>query len=348
MNASADKLQVALLALPEATASTLYGMQDLFASAGRDWEHLINGRPGESKIRPFIVSADGREFDAFNGLRVRPHAAVRDGPPADVICLPDFFVMPGDDISGRYDAEVGWLKAQFAAGATLATSCTGALVLAEAGLLDGLEATTHWGYCEAMAARYPSVTVNPNRALIVTGEEGRIIMAGGGTSWLDLGLYLIARFVGVEEAMRTAKLHLIDWHDVGQQPFAVLTRARQADDAVIARCQEWSAEHYDERNPVAGMERLSGLAGRSFKRRFRQATGMSPMEYVHTLRLEESKQLLETTDLPIEAVANEVGYEDASFFSRLFRRKVGLTPAQYRRRFNTLRKALETGRSAGA
>lgn len=91
------------------------------------------------------------------------------------------------------------------------------------------------------------------------------------------------------------------------------------------------------------MERLSGLAERSFKRRFRQATGMSPMEYVHTLRLEETKQILETTDLPVEAVANEVGYEDASFFGRLFKRNVGLTPAQYRKRFKSLRTALEDG-----
>lgn len=91
------------------------------------------------------------------------------------------------------------------------------------------------------------------------------------------------------------------------------------------------------------MARLSGLAERSFKRRFKQATGMSPMEYVHTLRLEESKPLLETTELPIEAVANEVGYEDASFFGRLFRRQVSLTPAQYRKRFGVLRKALQGG-----
>ena len=88
------------------------------------------------------------------------------------------------------------------------------------------------------------------------------------------------------------------------------------------------------------MATLSGLAERSFKRRFARATGVAPLEYVHTLRLEESKHVLETTELPIDAVANQVGYEDASFFGRLFRRKVGLTPAQYRKRFRSLREAL--------
>jgi transcriptional regulator GlxA family with amidase domain len=189
--------------------------------------------------------------------------------------------------------------------------------------------------------------VRAQRALVVSGEGGRLVMAGGGTSWLDLALYLIARAAGVEAAMQVARVNLVDWHDIGQQPFARLARSRQVDDAVIARCQTWIAEHYDEPAPVAAMVRLSGLAERSFKRRFQQATGMPPLEYVHTLRLEEAKQMLESGDAPIEAIANEVGYEDAGFFSRLFRRGVGLTPAQYRKRFGALRRALQ-GPAAGS
>jgi transcriptional regulator GlxA family with amidase domain len=183
--------------------------------------------------------------------------------------------------------------------------------------------------------------VREQRALVVSGEGQRLVMAGGGTSWLDLALYLIARTVGIDTAMQVARINLIDWHHVGQQPFARLARSRQVEDAVIARCQTWIAEHYDEPAPVAAMVRISGLPERSFKRRFQQATAMSPLEYVHTLRLEEAKQLLESGEQPIEAVANEVGYEDAGFFSRLFRRKVNLTPAQYRRRFGAMRKALK-------
>jgi transcriptional regulator GlxA family with amidase domain len=143
--------------------------------------------------------------------------------------------------------------------------------------------------------------------------------------------------------MQVARLNLIDWHAIGQQPFARLARSRQVDDAVIARCQEWIADHYREPAPVAAMVRLSGLALRTFNRRFQGATGMSPLEYVHTLRLEEAKQMLEAGDAPVEAVAFEVGYEDAGFFSRLFRRKVNLTPMQYRRRFGAMRRAVEAG-----
>lgn len=139
--------------------------------------------------------------------------------------------------------------------------------------------------------------------------------------------------------LQVARVNLTDWHEIGQQPFARLARSRQVDDAAFARCQTWIADHYREPPPVAATVRLSGLAERSFKRRFQQATGMSPLEYVHTLRLEEAKQMLEAGDEPIEAIANEVGYEDAGFFSRLFRRSVNLTPAQYRQRFGSMRRA---------
>jgi len=237
--------------------------------------------------------------------------------------------------------EIAWLKECYAAGATIATACSGALLLAEAGLLDDQEATTHWAYCDVLRRRYPAVKVRAERALVIAGEGQRLVMAGGGTSWLDLALYLIARAVGVDAAMQVARLNLVDWHAIGQQPFARLARSRQVDDAVIARCQTWIAEHYHEPSPVTAMVRLSGLAERSFKRRFQHATGMSPLEYVHTLRLEEAKQMLEAGNEPIEAIANEVGYEDAGFFSRLFRRNVNLTPAQYRKRFGSMRKALQ-------
>ena len=151
---------------------------------------------------------------------------------------------------------------------------------------------------------------------------------------------------GLEVAMQTARINLIEWHEIGQQPFARLARSRQCEDAAIAHCQTWIAQHYAEPAPVAAMVRLSGMPERSFKRRFQQATGMSPLEYVHTLRLEEAKQMLETGDAPVEAIANEVGYEDAAFFSRLFRRQVALTPAQYRRRFGAMRRALQSAASA--
>ena len=339
--AGPKRLRIALLAVPESTASTLYGMYDVLESAGRDWTTLIEKGHGASALDVRIVSAKGRRFQVPNGLSIEPHGTLADCIRPDVIAIPDLMVMPDEDIAGRYAPEIAWIREAHAAGAVLATACTGALILAEAGLLDDQDVTTHWAYSDAMQRRYPRLRVHPNRSLVVSGDEHRLVLAGGGTSWHDLALYLIARLVDTEEAMRVARLQLLTWHHVGQLPFAAVARRQQSDDALIARCQEWIAQNYDRNSPVAAMARLSGLAERSFKRRFARATGMSPLEYVHTLRLEESKQMLETTDLPIEAVAGQAGYEDASFFSRLFRRRVGLTPAQYRKRFRSLRQVLD-------
>jgi len=334
---------VAILALPEVGVSTVYGMFDMFMSAGRDWGLITDGRPGDSLMLPRVVAASREPFVAGNGVLLHPDASFDEAGRPDLVCVPELLVPPGESLDGRFRAEIAFLRRCHDGGALLATACSGALLLAEAGLLDGCDATTHWAYCDIMARRYPRVRVHSQRALVITGAEQRLIMAGGGTSWLDLALYLIARLASVEAAMQVARLNLIDWHDIGQQPFARLARTRQSGDAVIARCQGWIAENYAQAQPVTQMVRLAGLAQRSFARRFQQATGMAPLEYVHTLRLEEAKHMLETGESPVEAVANEVGYEDAAFFSRLFRRKVGLTPVQYRRRFGNLRRSLAGG-----
>lgn len=334
-------LNVALLALPQVTGSTLHGMFDLFASAGRDWTFLTSGRVGASAILPYIVARARAPVDAFNGLTIIPHHGLEDGPPPDILCVSDFFIAPGESCAGMFAPEIAWIRQHYEAGAVVAAACSGALLLAEAGILDGHDATTHWGFCKAMAEAYPKVRVNCSRTLVVSGNEQRIIMGGGGTSWQDLALFLVARFIGIEQAVELAKVYLLDWHHSGSLPYASLITTKQGSDAQIAKCQEWLADNYKQAPPVAVMVEMSGLPERSFNRRFFHATGLSPLGYVQSLRLEEAKQMLETTALPVEAIAQEVGYGDASFFGQLFKRKIGVTPAQYRKRFSALRQALQ-------
>lgn len=339
----AGPVRAAILVLPDTTASVLYGLHDLFLSAGTDWGVLTQGRPGRRVMEPLLVGRELGPVRVCHGVRVDTEVTLADCPETPIVCVPEVNLPPGAPLAERYPQEIAWLAERYRSGATLAASCSGGMLLAEAGVLDGEEATTHWAWCDVMQARFPSIKVRPQRSLVVSGEGHRLIMAGGGTSWLDLALYLIARVAGAEVAMQVARVNLIDWHHIGQQPFARLARTRQVEDAVIGRCQVWVAEHYDEPNPVREMVRLSGLPERTFKRRFRQSTGMSPLEYVHTVRIEEAKQLLETTTAPIEEIAREVGYEDPAFFGRLFRRSVNLTAAQYRKRFGGLRASLSSG-----
>jgi len=340
MSSSPPLPVVAILVTQETAASVIYGMYDLFKCAGRDWPMVEGGSPGPALLDPVIVGANAGVVRVANEVPIEAQRRLDELEAPTAVCVPELLISPSGPLDGLYQAEVAWLRRCHARGALLATACSGAVLLGEAGLLDGEDATTHWAFCDMLQQRYPLARVRPQRAMVTAGEGQRLVMAGGGSSWMDLALYLIARLTSIEAAMQVARLNLIDWHHVGQQPFARMARARQVEDAVIGRCQAWVAEHYTHPAPVTAMTQVSGLAERSFQRRFKLATGMTAMEYTQTLRIEEAKHLLETTENPVEAVAEEVGYDDAAFFSRLFKRSVNLSPAQYRRRFGGMRAAL--------
>ena len=280
-----------------------------------------------------------------NGVTIVPRASFDTCPPPAVVCITDLLVAPGESLAGRFDPEVAWIRACHAQGATIASACSGAVLLARTGLLDGLEATSHWAYCEALAHDYPQTRWSPERTLVAAGEGQRLLMAGSGAAWHLLVLALISRFAGAEEAMRVARVNLLDGHLASPIAYASLVQRGRTDDPVIGQCQQWVAMNYSAEAPVTRMIALSGLAERTFKRRFSLATGMSPLEYVHKLRLEEAKQMLEAGDQSVDEVAAEVGYQDSSFFGRLFRRQVSMTPAQYRRRFGGLKRRLESART---
>jgi transcriptional regulator GlxA family with amidase domain len=346
MTRAHQPVTVALLAPPNVTASTLYGFYDALTSVRRDWQLLHGGAAAESPFRPLIVGRDRRAFDNDNGVRITPQARYDDCPQPDVACVTDLLVAPDAPLPDDYEAECAYLRSAHAAGATLASACSGAVLLARTGLLDVHEATSHWAYCDALARRHPRTRWQPDRALVVAGREQRIVMSGSGVAWHMLALALIARFSSPEDAMQVARINLLDSPTTSATAHASLTRGGRAADPLIARCQLWAASNYRGAAPVTQMVELSGLPERTFKRRFKQATGMTPLEYVHTLWLEEAKQMLEAGDDPVEAVALEVGYQDASFFGRLFRRRVSMTPAQYRRRVGRLGRQLR--RLAGA
>ncbi|MBK6614950.1 helix-turn-helix domain-containing protein [Ottowia sp.] len=339
-------IEVALLALPQSTAATLFGIYDILASVRRDWSLVHGEAPQASPFRPLIVSPDGQPLDATNGVRITPHRGFGDcGNPA-VVIVADLMVAP-DEAGEGFEASIEWLLECHRSGAMLASACSGAILLARTGLLDGREATSHWAYCDHLQRLHPRTRWHADRGLVATGPANRILMAGSGVSWHMLALALVARHAGPEEAMRVARINLMDLQAASPLAYASLTHGGHAADPAIERAQRWASQNYACTDaPVAEMARTSGMTERTFKRRFAAATGMAPLEYIHHVRLEEAKHLLESGDTAVEAIAFDVGYSDNSFFTRLFKRKVGMTPARYRQRFGTL--AREIAASAGA
>ena len=181
--------------------------------------------------------------------------------------------------------------------------------------------------------RHPDIRLRPDEALVVSGEGGRLVTSGASTAWHDLALYLVARFVGPASAQALARYQLMQWHREGQAAFHVFHPPTDHGDAVVLASQRWIDEHHGTSGPVEAMIRRSGLPASTFSRRFRAATGHSPIGYVQQIRIERAKRQLETTGDAVERVSWAVGYEDAAAFRRVFRRLVGMTPGEYRRRF---------------
>jgi transcriptional regulator GlxA family with amidase domain len=328
-----DKPLIVLLAAEETSPSVLYGLYDVLYSVGAVFPDMTMGEPGPEALDVRIAAAGADPFRCIGKVVVEPHASIEEIDRADAVIVCDMYTAIDVPPRGKYPRETAWLRTMHAGGTLICSVCSGSLVLAEAGLLDGRDAAAHWAYDDLFRRCYPKVKMRQDSVLCRSEEAAGIVTAGAVTAWQDLAIYLIARFCGQQQALHTAKIFLLSIHEDGQLPFAAMTRRPNSADKLISDCQVWIAENYASANPVQHMIAHSGLTPRTFARRFRAATGYQPIDYVQALRAEEAKQILETEDVGIDEIAEAVGYDDPASFRRMFKRKAGLTPAAYRKKF---------------
>jgi transcriptional regulator GlxA family with amidase domain len=335
--------EVLIVAVPETAGSALYGMLDVLSAAGSVWQELTRSGESQQYFRVRVVAASERPFTCGNGIPVSPDCSVASSPDADIIILPEMWLGPDEALDGRHAAIVRWIRDQYELGANVYSACSGAVMLAETGLLDGRTATSHWGYKDLFRQRYPQVDFDPAPNLCYADRAGRIVTAGGVTSWHDLALHIISRHANPGEALRIAKVYLLKWHDEGDLPYANLVSRLPHNDAIVQDCEDWLEEHYLDGDAIAGLVANCDLPERTLKRRFKAATGSSLIDYLQNRRIEQGKRLLESTTLPVEEISEHSGYSDASFFRRVFKRLTGLTPSNYRRMFAPLGRTEQSG-----
>jgi transcriptional regulator GlxA family with amidase domain len=318
---SGPRIRVSIVAIPDTMISPVSGLFETFKSAGEPFEvEIVGERAGT--------------IEGPSGLTIDAQRAAHEIDRTDVVIVPSMaFDEKAYWVPGRYPAMVAWIRAMYERGATVCSACTGGMLIAEAGLLDGQEATIHWVAEPYFRERHPNVVLRLDEALVVSGDGGRLVTSGAATAWHDLGLYLIARHAGPATAQALARFYLVQWHRDGQAAFQVFDPPTDHGDAVVLAAQRWIADNYAVAAPVAEMVRRSGLTARTFKRRFKAATGETTISYVQRIRIERAKHALETGSAPIEEISWAVGYEDPASFRRLFKRLTGLTPGEYRRRF---------------
>jgi transcriptional regulator GlxA family with amidase domain len=321
-------LDVTVVLMEAGYASTAIGPIEVFHSAGLLWNWL-NGKAVQPRFRVRTASIDGASVTSLCALGLTPQVAIQDVRRTDIIILP----ASGWDVLDRIAQTtplLAWLRKWHARGAYIAGICAGVAFLAESGLLDGRQATTHWALADGFRLRYPKVRWQPDH--FVT-EDDRVLCSGGIYASIDLSLYLVEKFCGHEIALQCAKSLVVGMPRSRQSGYAVLPLSRPHGDEKIRRAEEYLQAHFEREVPIDGLAAEVGMGPRNFIRRFKAATGRLPGAYAQILRVTAAKELLERGAASIQAVCSTVGYEDVAYFRGLFKRHTGMTPAEYRKRF---------------
>ena len=322
---SAAMLQVAIPALAGTPSLGTAGLRDALNKA--DWSWTLQAGAGAARLFDVrLVGLNRQAVACRDGVHLQPTLTAHD------MAAPDLVVVPGldDDMPVSFDLNrrwVPWIKQWHQAGAKIASSCTGAFLVADAGLLDGRPATTHWLFAPELQRRYPAIRVTADQMIV---DNGDVITSGGATAFLNLVLYLVERFAGHDRANLAAKVLLVDGHRASQLPYIAFGRQRSHDDVIVHQVQQHIDLHLDGTLPIAELAARVGLSERTLSRRFAAATGHGPQAYLQHARIQYAIRLLETTSDPIDQVRRDAGYNDPAAFRRVFKQATGLAPSHYR------------------
>lgn len=323
--------RVFVLLLPESMLSTVTGPLDVLSAAGTVWPLMI-GREPRPQFSVELVGLDRGPLSYAGGMTFSPTRTVSDPGIGDVVYAPSLSILPDGALPASVAQVSPWLRRQHDGGALVCSACTGTYILASAGLLDEMPATTHWAFAQDFHKRFPKVKLRPE-AVLVPNEEHRLVTAGASTSWHDLMYFLMAKLSSSAIADEVRSLFLIDGHDATQGAYSRSTLKLTTEDREVGRAQQWLQAHIAEPRPVEQVVAQTSLAERTLKRRFQKHVGTSIMEYVKELRVNAAKEMLVNTATPIDEISRTIGYQDASFFRRTFLAKTGLTPSRFRDKF---------------
>lgn len=287
--------------------------------------------PGGSEARYDLVVC-GPGAVRVGRFRLEPDCGLDRLPHADTVIVPGWADVDADPPADLVDA----VRAAHEAGARVASLCTGAFVLAAAGLLDGRRATTHWAHTRALAARHPRVLVDPD---VLYVDDGTVLTSAGKAAAMDLCLHLVRLDHGSAVANSLARRLVVPPHRAGGQAQFVTAPVPARDDHPLAELFDWVTERLDHPLTVEDLARRANMSSRNLGRHFRSTTGTTPLQWLQTQRIRYAQELLESTDDGIDAVAAATGMGTATTLRRHFTRTVGVPPATYRRTFRTERAA---------
>ncbi|WP_235963266.1 GlxA family transcriptional regulator [Marinomonas colpomeniae] len=308
----------AIIHYPNSLLSAVYGFSEMFTLANR----LCQDTSVPIQLDTDILTLGS--FDT-NTLDMRPF---NNDTIYHAILIP-----PSMDTS-IYESNVpeltNWLNGQHQSGAILCSACAGAFFLATTNATENYELTTHWSLADIFKQRFPNQKIDISKILI---DQGDIISAGGMMSWMDLGLALVQRFTQASIVRQLGKTLVMDTGRREQSYYQEFTPCLDHGDRAILSVQHHLQGHFSETNPINILANIAHLTPRTFLRRFQKHTGWNPSDYIQRLRIQRTCNDLEETTLPFESIALQVGYKDAGNCRKAFRKIMGLTPSEFRKRF---------------
>ena len=326
-----DMIDVTILLLEGGLPSTSMVPLEIFGCAGTLWGMLM-GTAAEPCFRVRTATIDGRKTRNFVPVVLEPTTSLAEVGDTDLIVVPTAGMNLGQ-ARDEHARVIDWL-ARRGGNTAVAGICTGATLLAAAGLLEGRNGTTHWGVVDHARALYPNVRWKADR--FVT-ESGNIFCGGGLYASIDLSLHLVEHYCGHEIAVQTAKALLLETPRIWQSTYAAQPPRSDHHDEPVQRAQQWLFKHFREPIDLDALASQAGMSPRNFARRFKVATGAAPLAYAHRLRIDAARHYLENARRSIQDISAAVGYEDVAFFRALFRRHTGASPREYRARFGVRR-----------
>ena len=290
----------------------------------------LNGQAPAFEVSLMGLNAEVRP--GFPGFVLEPDLLLKHDSTADLIVIPPLFG-DFDQVIAQNQPFAPWLKEQYETGAEIASLCVGAFFLASTGILDGKRCSTHWGFIDRFRQQFPQVDVLDGS--IVTEEAG-IYSSGGANSYWNLLLHLVEKYVDRDMAILLSKYFAIDIDRNTQSTFAIFRGQKEHPDQEIKRAQEIIESRFSERISVDDLADEVAIGRRSFERRFKRVTNNSVLEYVQRVKIEAAKRSFETSLKNINEVMWDVGYTDSKAFRTVFKKITGLTPNEYRNKYNKL------------
>ncbi len=306
------------------TVACIVGTVEIFSRANGYWIQQGN----KQKYQLSVAGTTSKEQYINNLVALKPDSHIREIAKTDLIIIPS--AMPGATTGGSsmmYD----WIKQQYKAGAEVASMCSGAFILASTGIVDGKSCSTHWSFADRFRERYPKVNLHSDK--LITDENG-VYTNGGAYSFLNLVIYLVEKYYDRQTAIFCSKVFQIEIERNSQSPFAIFTGQKQHDDTIVQQAQAHIERNIHEKISVGDLSAKFAIGRRNFDRRFIKATGNTPLEYAQRVKVESAKKALEATRKTVNEVMYEVGYSDVKAFREVFRKITGLSPQEYKSKYN--------------